>query len=354
MSGTVKSIRFEKVAFGYKGKPRLFEGLDLELKSKHPGLGHVVALMGASGAGKTTLINLILRAEKPDSGKIHVEPDVAVIAYVPQEPVLFDHLSSLQNARYFATSSAYSQFFDEDFFKQLCGVLEMESVLSDSGSVLELSGGQRQRLMLLRALSVRPGVIILDEPTTGIGAETKLQFLMLLREIVLKNELFAIYCTHNKTEVELIADEVVFIGAGATGGRNVFQGDLEHFLETPPNIEALKVFRYPSGNILACALNGEGDLIPAAAGAENLFYLGIEPQNIAFSEIGKIHYSIVNRNAAYTQIKIEEQFLILPAAFTKACSGGQLDIEGSALQYGADGAFLKWAQLTKGRLKKER
>ena len=208
----MKSLSFNNISFGYNHDTPIFKDLNLEIKAKQ---GHVVALMGASGSGKSTLLKLILENEKPQTGSIKFDMSNPVIAYLPQEPVLFEHLTPMQNARYFQRSSYYKKHFNENLFWELITSLNIQDVLEKSKSVLELSGGQRQRLSLLRALSIQPDLLLLDEPTNGLDATVKLQFLNKLREVVLKYGLMVIYVTHHKLETELIADEVIYISSNS-------------------------------------------------------------------------------------------------------------------------------------------
>ena len=98
----MKFLRCDQLSFGYNNETLLFKDLNLSLKSLNPGKGSVIALMGPSGRGKTTLLNLLLQTLSPTKGAIASNPANPVISYVPQDPVLFDHLSPEQNARYFS------------------------------------------------------------------------------------------------------------------------------------------------------------------------------------------------------------------------------------------------------------
>ena len=101
-------VKVENLSFGYPGQGRLFKGLGLSLGSaggeSEDGIrGRVIALMGASGCGKTTLLRLIAGLERPAVGTLKFEPVDIPISYLPQEPVLFEHLSRRDNARDFET-----------------------------------------------------------------------------------------------------------------------------------------------------------------------------------------------------------------------------------------------------------
>ena len=169
----MKFISFENITFGYRKNDPIFKDLSFKISGSDSGRGHVIALMGASGTGKSTLFKLILQTEKIQNGAISFDKKEPVIAYLPQEPVLFEHLSPKQNARYFERSSYFKKRFNESLYNELIHSLNIDDVLKETRSVLEMSGGQRQRLSLLRALSIQPDFLLLDEPTTGLDAEGK-------------------------------------------------------------------------------------------------------------------------------------------------------------------------------------
>src|ERR1700761_9223999 len=107
----MQSIKFENVGFGYRKGQKIFRDLSFGISNSYfSGNGYVVVLMGASGSGKSTLLKLMLQTEKPQEGQV-VFGTQPVMSYLPQEPVLFDHLSPLNNARYFSTIAHYKGRF---------------------------------------------------------------------------------------------------------------------------------------------------------------------------------------------------------------------------------------------------
>lgn len=340
----MKSLRFNNITFGYSKNNPIFKDLSFEIGGHNKNGGHVAALMGASGSGKSSLFKLILQTERLQSGKIDFNIENPVIAYLPQEPVLFEHLSPTQNARYFQRSEFYKKKFDESLYQELIKSLNIQEVLENSKSVLELSGGQRQRLSLLRALSIHPDILLLDEPTTGLDAEVKLQFLNKLREIVTKYNLLVIYITHHKLETELIADEIIYLSKNNSAGSisNLFQNDIVSFIQQPPLLEALKVFTYPKPNILKGKIEN-GLFIPTDDTKDtDLFYLGLQEDNIYFSVKG-LRYSVVARNPINTIIKFENtnQLINLNTSKLPEDRSQEILIQGTFNLYDLKGSFSK-------------
>ena len=257
----MKSLEFKNCSFGYNKNKFVFEDISLEIKSDDT-TGYVSAIMGASGCGKTTLLKLILEVEKPFSGQIIKEPTQPVISYVPQDAMLFEHLTPLQNARYFEMINNYKPRFCNKLFDQVSTILELDCILNKSKSIYELSGGERQRLSLLRALSIQPDMLLLDEPLTGLDADVKKEFLIKLREITLQYKLLVLYVTHNNMEPQLIADEIVYMIEDEKQNviKNISQNDIIEFIRRPPSLEAAKVFKYPDLNILYCTLDNENNI----------------------------------------------------------------------------------------------
>lgn len=173
-------LRFEKVDFGYvPGRP-VFRGLQCQV-----GLGERVALVGGSGSGKSTFINLLLRFYDPDRGRILLHgrdlKDYPLadlrgsFGVVPQDPFLFQS-TILENIRVAlptaprsAVIEAMRQAHVDDFILSLPKGLD--TPVGEGG--FNLSGGQRQRLAIARALLGRPHYLIFDEATSALDNESE-------------------------------------------------------------------------------------------------------------------------------------------------------------------------------------
>jgi ATP-binding cassette, subfamily C, bacterial len=174
------AIRFDDVDFSYDGRTKVVRGLSIAIPR-----GEMVAVVGPSGAGKTTVIDMVMALISPTSGCVTVDgvpldtTDVRAwrrrIAYVPQDPVLF-HASVRENlvwgtegADDAAVKDASRLAFADEFIGELPE--GYDTVVGDRG--MRLSGGQKQRLALARAILRRPEVLILDEATSALDAESE-------------------------------------------------------------------------------------------------------------------------------------------------------------------------------------
>jgi molybdate transport system ATP-binding protein len=196
--------------------------------------GRVTGLFGASGAGKTSLINMIAGLLRPDRGVIaldgetlddtaadvHVPPHRRRIGYVFQEGRLFPHLTIAENLDYGRRMSRLEYDLSE-----WQGVID----LLDIGQLLErrpgkLSGGERQRIAVGRALLMRPRLLLLDEPLASLDAARKREILPYLERLRDEASVPMVYVSHHAGELRRIATNVVRIDAGritAVGGKEL-------------------------------------------------------------------------------------------------------------------------------------
>ncbi len=333
----MKSLELNHLSFSYRAGWKVFNGLSCRLGSESDS-GYIIALMGASGSGKSTLLRLILDPFMPRQGTIITEPLAPLISYVPQEAILLDHLTPLQNARYLNTVEYYRPYFDEKLFQDLSSRLGMTDILKNTKSITQLSGGQKQRIMLLRALSVRPDILLLDEPTTGLDSDVKLSFLNELRAIVMNQRLLAIYVTHHRLEAEFVADEIAFLGTSKVGNTKLFQKSVEDFIKCPPLTEAVKIFNYPTPNILQCHIENDNQLKILHLHEQSLFQLVVGPENLKFKENEGFPFTVISTNSVYTTISLFGQPITVKTTNDLFRGNQFCHFEGDVLLY-EDGLF---------------
>ena len=175
-------VRIEHVAFAYPSHPdrAVLEDLDLEVAA-----GETVALVGPSGAGKTSVFQLLMRFYDPSSGRVLLDGTPidqfdprqyrSLIGLVPQEPVIFS-ADAWTNIRYGRPEASDEEVLDAARAAAALDFLEalpqgLDSFLGEKG--VRLSGGQRQRVAIARAILRDPALLLLDEATSALDAENE-------------------------------------------------------------------------------------------------------------------------------------------------------------------------------------
>jgi len=312
-----KSITFKNIGFSYqKGKP-IFEGLSFTIE-KPEDKGYVVGLMGGSGSGKSTILKLILRIETTYHGNLLILPEKPIISYVPQEPVLFEHLTPQENADYFSRISNYKSHFKQDLFDKIAQTLQITDILQTGKSVNEISGGQKQRISLLRALSIAPDILLLDEPLTGLDEEVKEMFLETIVQLVQEYQLLVIYVTHHRKEVELISDEILYLIKDNPSGivKEVSQSSTEHFFATPPTISALYATKENNTNVQFFTTDNNNEISFVKTDESNMRMSFVE-NVINFSNNIGFEFERIVSTGKYSLLKLKECQTILAVSNQK-------------------------------------
>lgn len=182
----------------------------------------VTGIRGPSGAGKTSLIEIIAGLRRPASGRIvlndhvlcdttarlHLAPEHRRVGYVPQDLALFPHLSTRANL-YYGHRPHGSTTGHAD---HIIDLLEIRPLLTRR--VHHLSGGEKQRVALGRALLASPQILLLDEPLSSLDDRLKEKILPYLLSIREDLHLPMIYVTHSQRELQTICDEVLSVEDG--------------------------------------------------------------------------------------------------------------------------------------------
>jgi nitrate/nitrite transport system ATP-binding protein len=196
-----------------KQRTEVLAGIDLEVKR-----GEFVAIVGYSGAGKTTLMSTIAGLIKPDSGQVTVDGKV-VKGPGPDRGMVFQNYSLLPwltvygNVR-LAVDEVHPTWSEQKRHEQVTRHVAMVNLAHASDRrPHELSGGMRQRVAVARALAMDPEILLLDEPLSALDALTRAVLRGEIERIWLENKKTVIMVTNDVDEGILLADRIVALTA---------------------------------------------------------------------------------------------------------------------------------------------
>jgi ABC-type multidrug transport system fused ATPase/permease subunit len=228
IEGNPRLITFRNVSFSYPGAAgTALSGVDLDLP-----IGSTLGLVGSSGAGKTTLVDILLGLLVPSEGQVEIDgkplEDVLAawrtrVGYVPQEVAIFEG-SIAQNV-----ALTWSQDFDAERVRQALARAQLlsfaesqpqgiDSMVGDRGT--SLSGGQRQRLGIARALYGDPLVLVMDEATSALDTKTESDVVTAIRE--LRGEVTVVSVAHRLATIR-DNDNVCFLKDGRVAAQGSFE-----------------------------------------------------------------------------------------------------------------------------------
>lgn len=180
----------------------------------------ITALFGPSGAGKTTILDAIAGLRTPSAGRISIgertlfdatrrvnlPPHARRIGYVPQDVALFPHMDVRRNVLYGRREGQKLSL------ETVVRMLEVGALIDRR--VPDLSGGERQRVALARALMSAPELLLLDEPLAAVDVERRRRILPYLVRVRDELRIPVIYVSHDRVEVDQLADRVLVIENG--------------------------------------------------------------------------------------------------------------------------------------------
>jgi ABC-type Fe3+/spermidine/putrescine transport system ATPase subunit len=247
-------LSIEALTVSY-GTTRVLDQVSLSVQR-----GEMIALLGSSGCGKTTLLRSIAGFVLPDSGAIRVDgkeitrlpPEARETAMMFQSYALWPHMSVADNIGYGLRMRNWKKDAIAARVAEMLKLLQLEGF--GPRQVTQLSGGQRQRVALGRALAVDPRLLLLDEPMSNLDYKVRLELRHELRALQQRIGITAVYVTHDREEALTLADRIAVIDAG----RIVQIGAPEEIFHRPTS--AFVAGFMGADNALDVSLAGDGAL----------------------------------------------------------------------------------------------
>ncbi|RXT59459.1 ABC transporter ATP-binding protein [Lacticaseibacillus chiayiensis] len=257
-------VTFKDVTMSYDGKTDTLKDLNFTIPD-----GTLVSLLGPSGGGKTTTLNLISGLLAPTAGQIFFgDTDVTKkdalarkVGMVFQNYSLYPHLSVLDNIAFPLKMAKVSKAERHAKAKDLAKLVHVEDQLDKKPGAL--SGGQQQRVAIARALAKSPSLLLLDEPLSNLDARLRIEMREEIRRIQRETGVTTIFVTHDQDEALHISDNIMVL---ANGSIQQFSSP-QTLYDQPNNLFVAKFIGEPVINT-----------IPAQALAADL--AGIVPEDI--------------------------------------------------------------------------
>ncbi|RRN67700.1 metal ABC transporter ATP-binding protein [Peribacillus simplex] len=218
----MKLVSLHNIVFGYTHSP-LLNGVSFEIQS-----GEFVGITGPNGASKSTMLRVMLGLLKPWEGTITIskkntEGKRLTIGYVPQQIASFNTgfpstVIELVRSGRFLKGRWFKKLNHEDEEKvenslKMVGMWEFRH-----HKIGALSGGQKQKIIIARVLATDPDLMVLDEPTTGMDAESRKGFYEFMYHQVKKHHRTVVMVTHEQDEVQRYLDKILRLEKGEQGG----------------------------------------------------------------------------------------------------------------------------------------
>ena len=213
---TVLAVELEDVSFSYRGGPPALEGVTLAVEQ-----GTFVGIAGPNGGGKTTLLRLALGLERPGTGSVRVfglppgTRGAPRVGYLPQRAQLFSGtpvtVRELVEAGRLAVRGPFGPLRAADR-EAVARAIERVGLGDRADAPLRtLSGGMQQRAFIAKALATEPALLALDEPTTGVDAESQESLAALLAELRAELGVTILYVSHEFGAVEHVVSRLVLV-----------------------------------------------------------------------------------------------------------------------------------------------
>lgn len=251
-------VRVENLEKSFQGT-KVIKGINFTLDH-----GKCVALLGANGAGKTTILKMLSGLLKPSGGRIYFDGEKKgedirkLIGYLPQHPVFYEWMTAREFLEYAGKLSGLIAMESKSKSEELLGLVGIADAKNQK--IGKFSGGMKQRLGIAQALIHKPKLIMLDEPVSALDPFGRREVLELLEK--LKQEATILFSTHILNDAEEVSEKILFLHEGAIIESGTMEEFRDRYHQSKINLvfkgEAEVYINRLSGNPDIISLNAEG------------------------------------------------------------------------------------------------
>ena len=235
MDNILKIENLNKTYHTLKGEVLTIENFSLNIKK-----GDFVSIIGTSGCGKSTILNVLSNIDKNYEGNILFDKERKV-GYMLQQDSLFDWLTVLDNALIGLKVQKKCTKENIEYVKSLLTKYGLKDFMDKYPNTL--SGGMRQRVALIRTLAIKPDILLLDEPFSALDYLTRLKISDDVYKIIKEEKKTVIMVTHDLAEAVSMADYIVVLSKRPAKIKNVYKIELTD-KKTPIHNRKAKEFSY--------------------------------------------------------------------------------------------------------------
>lgn len=231
----LKVENLNKIYHTEKEEIKAVENINFDLKK-----GEFISIVGPSGCGKSTILSMICKLLENSSGNIILK-DGYTIGYMLQEDNLLDFRTILKNCLIGLEIKHQLNEENINYVKQLLQTYGLKDFMNSHPN--ELSGGMRQRVALIRTLSTKPDILLMDEPFSALDFQTRLAVSNDVYNIIKKEHKSAIMVTHDLAEAISMSDRVIVMSSRPGTIKNIYDIKLTN-RSTPIENRNAKEFSY--------------------------------------------------------------------------------------------------------------
>lgn len=236
MNNILKIRNLSKTYYSLKGEVKAIDNFSLDIND-----GDYISIIGSSGCGKSTILNIISSLDNDYEGSIIFKNGNIKVGYMLQEDSLFDWLTVYENATLGLKIKHILTEDNKKYVKDLLIKYGLKDFINKYPK--SLSGGMRQRVALIRTLAIKPDILLLDEPFSALDYQTRLKVSDDVYKIIKEEGKTVIMVTHDIAEAISMSDKVVVLSKRPCKIKNIYNIELTN-KDTPINNRKAKEFAY--------------------------------------------------------------------------------------------------------------